>query len=111
MLEDALKSKDPYKYYAQHLTNTSIDTDTLFKTETATIGQSQLRLIIESIDLNNDAEVTREELYQVFVKYKKRLVNSFGDKLKATLMKLRFISHHAVTFETDEFEYYFGGLD
>lgn len=113
VLEDALNSEDPAKYYDRHSTNSSIEMELnrLFKTEDATLGEKDLALIIERLDLNNDQEVSRKEIHELFIANKNKIVRPFKKKLEESLIKLRFITYHPISFETNKVEYYFSSQD
>ena len=83
----------------------------LFKTEDATLGEKDLALIIERLDLNNDQEVSRKEIHELFIANKNKIVRPFKKKLEESLIKLRFITYHPISFETNKVEYYFSSQD
>ena len=111
VLEDALKSGNPKKYFEQVARSTNSVEKALFPKVNTTIGEKEVKGIIKFFDTNGDQQVSRREIRAKFIQYRGALAKPYEQELKKVFRKLDLLTYRPQTIADSRFEYYYSSRD
>ena len=93
VLEDALKSDNPKNYY-KSLGHSPISVEKLlFPRNDVTIGERELKKILNWFDTNRDQQVSRQEIRDKFMQHRAAVARPYEQELKRVLRKIDLLTY------------------